>query len=168
MWQLLRNRWLHLQVKSSQSVHVPSAGKRETSVAAAEAERAVLEKKMVLWFCSDYTAASRSENMLTGDCYIHFRDLICQIRIWWAFTCWVHSYDSRNSFPVSQCPLSLLYGYEKSIWGGWVLIFFAFFFFFYHSLNNMFASENIVSHKSKMTCFWSIISPHCGCYLLYV
>lgn len=37
---------------------------------------------------------------------------------------------------------------------------------FDHSLNNMFAWKIFLTHKSKMTCFLSFISP--CCYLLFV
>lgn len=50
---------------------------RETLVPARRLERLVW-RKMVLWLCSDYT----KQPHVDGDCYIHFKRLICQIRIW--------------------------------------------------------------------------------------
>lgn len=100
-------------------------------------------EKMVLWLCSDYT----KQPHVDGDCYIHFKRLICQIRIWCdepspaECTAMIAGTTARES--VSTV---IIWLWER-IWGGWVLI-------FYHSLNNMFfSSENILSHKSKMTCF---------------
>lgn len=64
--------WVHLQVKSSQSVHVRPAGKRDLGCSP-KAERVVWRK----WcFGSVATIQSSLESetrlMLSGDCYIHF------------------------------------------------------------------------------------------------
>lgn len=98
---------------------------------------------------------------LCGDCYIHFQRLICQIHIWCGDPSPAECTDMIAGTTSRESVSAVIIWLWESIRGGWVLI-------FYHSLNNMFAWKNILSHKSKMTCFWSIISPQCGCYLLYV
>lgn len=118
---------------------------------------------MVLWLCSDYTAASSQKH---ADCWLwllhSFQRLICQIHIWWAFTCWVHSYDSRNSFPWVSVHCNYMAIWE-SIWGGWVLI-------FHHSLNNMFAWKILYHTRVRWLVFEVLFLPtvdviYCMCNL---
>lgn len=119
-------------------------------------------EKMVLWFYSDYTAASSQTRVDVDRRLLHsFQWLICQMCIWCGepspaeCTAMIAGTTSRESVTTVNIWL------WESIWGGWVLI-------FYHSLNNMFAWKMFDHTRVRWLVCWSIISPHCGCYLLYV
>lgn len=120
---------MHLQVKSSQSVHVPSAGKR--NLGCSRVTEHLVWRKMVLWLCSDYTAAS-SQKHVDWRLLHSFQGLICQIRIWCGepspAECTAMIAGTTSCESVSTVIIWLW----ESIRGGWVLI-------FYHSLNKMFA-----------------------------
>lgn len=117
-------------------------------------------EEMVLRFFGADTAAN-IRNMLGADWWLlHSSErLIGQMCIWCGEPSPAECTDMIAGTISSESVLAVIIWLWESIWGGWVLI-------FDHSLNSMFTWKNIPPHKSKMTCFCSIISPHCGCYLL--
>lgn len=142
---------LHLQVKSSQSVRVPPAGKRNLGSSQ--------EAKHLVWreWCFGSVAPTQQpwvrKHADADRRPLHsFHRLICQIRIWCGEPSPAECTDMIAGTTSRESVSAVIIWLWESIWGGWVLI-------FYHSLNNISAWKNILSHKSKMTCFWSIISP---------
>lgn len=123
---------------------------RETLVAAKETEHLVWRK----WCFGSVATIQQPQvrNMVTGDCYIHFKktNLPNTHLVWWAFTCWAHNYDSRNSFCESVS--TVIIWLWESIWGGWVLI-------FYHSLNNMFVWKTFYHTRVRWLVFEVLFLP---------
>lgn len=88
---------------------------------------------MVLWFYSNYTAASSQTHVDVDRRLLHsFQRLICQMCIWCDEPSPAECTAMRAGTTSCESVLTVNIWLWESVRGGWVLI-------FYHSLNNMFA-----------------------------
>lgn len=108
-------------------------------------------EKMVLWFCSDYTAASSQKHV---DWWLlhSFQRLICQIRIWCGGPSPAECTDMIAGTTSRESVSTVIIWLWESIWGGWVLI-------FYHSLNNMFAWKIFYHTRVRWLVFEVLFLP---------
>lgn len=110
-------------------------------------------EKMVLWFYSDYTAASSQTHVDVDRRLLHsFQRLICQMCIWCGEPSPAGCTAMIAGTTSCESVLTVNIWLWESIWGGWVLI-------FYHSLNNMFAWKIFYHTRVRWLVFEVLFLP---------